>query len=81
MNGLTLRRPMPHGKNDIGWREGAAPGTLHWFMSTRVASVAISHCGEVFSKGLLTYSRKSKLCTTCQIIESMREELDGKNVR
>lgn len=68
--------PMPHGKNDLGCKQAKGNPFEHWFVSSEVSSVAISHCNAVRYKSDFVDLQNNPHCPYCKMIEELRDGLD-----
>lgn len=74
----TIGNVKPHDNKDLGWKLTPGGKVAHWYRTSHVSRMAITHCKFVTEKSQLSDPRKSKHCEYCALVESVRDTADEK---
>lgn len=59
---------------DLGFKQVARLDEVHYFRSSKVSNLAMSHCGKIVMKEALHDEITKPYCYYCEMIEQQRDE-------
>ena len=68
-----------HDGKDLGYFRDNLNELSHYFRSNYNSNLAISHCKMIVMKSDLRPNEGKAYCPICDLVEDLRDEMDGKN--